>query len=349
MPKPHITMQDIADSIGCSVMTVSLALRDSGRVGEKRRELIKRTALKLGYRPNPLVSALMASRKNRAHDSETIALFTKFDEPISKWRQKLGFYSELRAGIVERAKELGFRIEEFPTHVTGAPSGPRLTRILLARGIRSIILFPGGGLDREYPDCDWAQFATVAAGFNARHMPVHRTATDYAHGIEICLNELAARGYRRIGFALSKVLDPLVRYAMSGRYLAWREQQPSRSRVPLMEGDTEYPDEQCFKRWVSRHKPDCVLSTADEVGKWLHDLGLRYPDDIGLALTPIRDIKKHAGIDTNTHQVGRAAVSVLARELFHNHLGLPAFPETTYVMSSWQDGPTVHPRLATTV
>lgn len=58
-------MQDVAEAAGVHRTTVSLALRDSPRLPAARREEIKHVAEHLGYRPNPMVSALMASRVSR--------------------------------------------------------------------------------------------------------------------------------------------------------------------------------------------------------------------------------------------------------------------------------------------
>ncbi|WP_314688179.1 LacI family DNA-binding transcriptional regulator [uncultured Bifidobacterium sp.] len=60
------TMQDIADLAGVSKATVSLVLNhhDAGRVNPETAEFIRRTADKLGYRPNQLARSL---RTNRTH------------------------------------------------------------------------------------------------------------------------------------------------------------------------------------------------------------------------------------------------------------------------------------------
>lgn len=338
-------MADIAQAVGCSTMTVSLALRESPRVSAEKRQTIREMAEKMGYRPNPLVSALMMSRRKPTRERETLALFSKFDDRIESWQDYHPFYTDLYEGIAERADELGFRVEEFATHLPGAPSGDRLTMILRTRGIRGIILFPGGGLDRDYPECRWEHFATVAASFHARQMRVHRTATDYALGMNACLEELVRRGYRRIGFAVSRVLDPEVSYAESGRYLSWREQQPTRYRVPLVPGDSIRPGKDEFLAWFEKYKPECVLAPHANAPRWLKNAGYHVPNDVGVVAVPLRDAKNHAGLDARTHDVGRMTVSVLARELFLNHYGLPSVPEASYIAGTWRDGPTVRPSL----
>lgn len=61
---PMITMKQIAKATGVSVSTVSLVLnnRDRGRIKPETARLIRRTAKRLGYRPNPLARSLRTSK-----------------------------------------------------------------------------------------------------------------------------------------------------------------------------------------------------------------------------------------------------------------------------------------------
>ncbi len=335
-----VTMKDVARMAGCSVMSVSLALRGSSEVSAELREKIRALAKTAGYRPNPLVAALVASRRKRTR--EVIAVLTKFDEPIRSWKEPHEFYSDLHAGLVERADELGFLVEEFPVHGGHPPTGGQLTRILRARGIRGVVLFPGGGLERDYPDCDWRHFTVVAAGFHARAtLPVHRTSTDYMEGMNACLTELQKRDYRRIGFAFSHALDANVGYTISGRYLAWREQQPREMRVPLVSGWEVLPSRDNFVRWFRRYRPECVMTTDSAVMGWLREIGVRVPGEAGVVAVPVRHLTGHAGMDARTHEVGRGTINLLARELYLNHAGLPTTPEVSLIAGTWRDGATV--------
>lgn len=59
----HITMADVARAAGVHQTTVSLALRSHPRIPENTRKRIQQVAEEMGYRPNPLVSALIAQRR----------------------------------------------------------------------------------------------------------------------------------------------------------------------------------------------------------------------------------------------------------------------------------------------
>ena len=59
------TLRDIAKDAGCTNATVSLALRESPRISPETRARVREVAAKLGYRPDPMLSALAAHRWKR--------------------------------------------------------------------------------------------------------------------------------------------------------------------------------------------------------------------------------------------------------------------------------------------
>jgi len=61
--KPEVTLADVARKAGVHRATVSLSLRNHPRIPVATRERIRAIASELGYRINPLVSALMQSRR----------------------------------------------------------------------------------------------------------------------------------------------------------------------------------------------------------------------------------------------------------------------------------------------
>ena len=60
MGKPTVRLKDIADRTGFSVNTVSLALRDSPRIPEPTRQLIREAAEALNYLPNQIAKSLVS-------------------------------------------------------------------------------------------------------------------------------------------------------------------------------------------------------------------------------------------------------------------------------------------------
>ena len=53
MKQSRVTLRDIADTVGTSISTVSLALRDDARVSEKLRRTIQSTAARTWVQSEP--------------------------------------------------------------------------------------------------------------------------------------------------------------------------------------------------------------------------------------------------------------------------------------------------------
>ena len=92
MPRRQIQtvrMAEIAQRLRVAQSSVSRALRGDPRIGLELRGRVQEMAAKLGYAPNPLVSALMATRRRRgaAGAVEVIALITNYGGR-EDWRTK---------------------------------------------------------------------------------------------------------------------------------------------------------------------------------------------------------------------------------------------------------------------
>src|SRR5947209_15920972 len=90
MASRQITLRDIAAKAGVSVMTVSRALRNHPNLASDTRARILQLADRLGYRPNPMVSALMRYRGagRRAPAELALGFITNFDTRDG-WKKSL--------------------------------------------------------------------------------------------------------------------------------------------------------------------------------------------------------------------------------------------------------------------
>lgn len=103
MPKPNVTMQEIADRLGVSLKSVSLAVNGTGRLSQKTRERILQAAREMGYRPNFAARSLVTRR------SCLIGVLLPYSNS--------SFFGDIMTGIEKKAHEHGFML------LLGNPSG----------------------------------------------------------------------------------------------------------------------------------------------------------------------------------------------------------------------------------
>lgn len=331
-------MQTIADAAGVSRMTVSRALRNHPESSAEIRARIQKIAEDLGYRPNPLVAALMANLRAAREPSQgqTLAFITGFDQRDG-WRR---FPSVVRFfhGASGRAERQGFRLEHFWAFEPGQ-SGKRLSRILVARGIDGLIVAPRPRAHFEL-DLDWNRFAAATLEFTLEKPELHRASNDQFRTLLLTLEELKRRGYRRAGLVLLDREDEVNRLWRAA-FLLHRDLH--RRVVPPVFLH-EY-DESAFTRWFTKHRPDAVVGMSSDLPDWIRKLGLSVPDDVGFAHLNLQEdhIGRFAGVDQRHQLVGAVAVDLVTGQLYRNERGIPEVPRVLLLEGAWVDGPTLRP------
>lgn len=333
-------MQQIADVAGVSRMAVSLALRNSPKISTQTSRRIRAIADELGYRPNPLVSALMTQLRHARETKRTSTIaYVTTDETEDGW-QRPGPFVAFFEGARRRAEQLGYTLERWWLQRPGV-TPERFCEILAHRDIHGMIvapLPPGGGC----PEVGWCDFAAATIGFSLTHPNLHRASNAQYTTILTALNELEKLGYRRIGLAMKAETDARVEHRWSAGMLVYQQKLAAADRVPLLLTDENF--ERGFATWLSDHQPDVVLTHEAQVLELLQGRGLRVPEDIGfafLALTAERHLE-WAGMDQNAELVGAAALDLVDAQLRRNERGVPKVPKTLLIPGFWLPGPTVH-------
>jgi len=331
----RVTMAMLARRLGIAESTVSRALRGETRISETTRQAVLVAAAELGYRPNPLVSALMSSRKRREGTAEagTLALVTDYRDSEG-WRAKdvcIWEYEGMRA----RAEETGFRLEEFPM-ADFCHDGAKLTRTLLARGIRGVLL--GFTRDRrELASISLENFSAAGLSTYFREVPLNRANFHGFFNVALAMEEMGNLGGRRIGLVVPELNNRVSGYLWSGAALDWQRRLPENSRcMPFI---AEAGDEESgFRTWLKRERPDSLLVYKLPVKSWLSKLGLRVPEDIQVAYLyrTCQEMTDWPGIDGNLKMVGAATVDLVIEGLHTNRLGTPPHPKEVLIKGEWR-------------
>ena len=333
------TMRDLARVLGLSAATVSRALRNDINVSAENRETVQRTAREMGYQLDASASQAYARlRVKRALKcSPIIGVITSYLNE-AEWRKNVHFVRFMEH-IRSRAAQLGYEIEAFSIKTPGM-SSRRLTSILLARGIRGLIIAPdlraGGHLS-----LDLNHFASAACTHVLWRPDLHRVVTNAYHDALLALRTLSRLGYRRVGLASFWGNEKSTGHQNTGAYYQSAATGVIEEPLPV-HVESRFGGEQ-FLAWLRTHRPDAVLTTHPEATlKALDALNLRPGIDIGLAglgVTPA--IEQWAGINKHADVFDAAVVELVVDQINRNEYGIPKHPRILMFAGSWVDGPTV--------
>jgi LacI family transcriptional regulator len=338
-------MAEIAQRLKVASSTVSRALRDDPRIGPVLRQRVKDLAAKLGYAPNPLVSALMANRRRRgsAGAVDVIALVTNYGGR-QDWRTKDVCRWQFE-GIQRRAKALGFRIEIFALSEFGGDIA-RLQAALRARSIRGVLL----GFSREEDAAlrfDSTGFCVAALSAYFGGVVADRANFHGFFNVQLALSEMHTLGYQRIGLIVPELNNRISNNLWSAAFLDWQRRLPKRDRLePFVPGENATPAE--FSDWLYRNAPDSLLVYKFPARTLLARRGIHVPDDIGLAhlYRTTQEMRDTAGIDGNLDAVGAAALDLVVERLYANSTGPTEHPKEVLIKGTWHGGATLPPRAA---
>ena len=330
-------MHQIAKQVGVSVATVSLALRDIGRMSIETRAKIKAAARALDYAANPVISKAcsMARRSHTANYRETIAFLIEW--PM----EEAGYYQRaLYEGAQDRAALWGCKLEAFVMSPKRTEQ-KRLSRILVARGIRGLIIAPRLWDMHPRLHLEWAHFAPVQI-FNTVWNPAnlhHIGTTDYSRFLE-AMHLLKRVGYKRIGMAIEPRQDYHQRGVFNAAYLMLQSKLPASRRIPSLLSFGPW-GQATLKRWLERYKPDVLyIHQNPDILNWLKNLGLRVPQDISLFCENAQEAHI-SGLRRDYVTLGRSAVEMVWLLLGNNNLGLVGNPYCWLVDELWQAGTTL--------
>ncbi len=323
-------------------MTVSRVLRGAPKVAPMTRERVLEAADALGYEPDPHLARLMQTVRSRKKIGLR-AVIAVIREHVPEDGLLGPSYQYVPVeDIRRRAHGHGYAVEEFFLGKDGL-TPKRLQQVLHARGIEAVIVSPQS-MQLPCSELDYSPFAAVTFG-NAMQQPaLHMCAGNMTLGIQNAAEQLSARGYRRIGVAVTQWIVNRSQFGYTGGLFHWQLGLPPEDRVPLLlfpENDISRGYD-AFHQWMSDHRPDALITFDTHVPGWLKQLGLRVPEDIGFVAhdwTP--KMSGLAGIYQRRDHLAAAAVDILVSQLSQHEHGVPEVPRQIMTPPQWVDGPSV--------
>lgn len=333
------TLADIARKIGMSTATVSMAMRNNPRISRKTRARVKKAAKALGYRPDPLLAALVA-RKNCGRTARTFANLAVIIDDRWRLQPHAGeWVDHVLAGMRAACAHLGYELEVFYlVKDFGKMSNP--DRFLYARGIRGLIIpaLREGDLKLQL---EWDRYTVVALGAHPCSHGFHRIGTDFFAGMGVVCEELAKLGYHRVGLAHSYQMESTHRFEWIGALSKETYLQPKRLKLVPPHLPRAFSKDS-FLGWIAKYKPECVLSNEKEGLSYLRAAGIRVPNDIGFVLlSTTRPSEKITTVITDYALLGDLCVTQLHGCLLRGDSGISSRQKETLICPVWTHWDTV--------
>lgn len=327
-------MKDVAREAGVHQTTVSLSLRGHPSIPRSTRDRIRVVADRLGYRPNPLLSTLMSVRRQGRLSlrGSTLAFLTSYNTRDG-WRRSAN-YHHLFEEMKTRAAELGYQLEAFWLMEPGMTSA-RMRRILLARGIRGILVCPLSS-SLQSLDFDFTDFAAVALGYTLRFPKLDQVAVDYYGIMQMAIANLRERGFQRIAFFTSSDIDRRVNHLSLGAFLAERKICSRGLLEPLICGSR---GQISIRDWIARKKPDAIITSVHEEYQLLHRMMADSRESVGpqLYVVDAHSATRQPGVVQSIEDQARAAVDLVTSRVERAEFGPPHRPQAILVRGSWRN------------
>lgn len=326
-------MATVARAVGVATSTVSKALREDPTIPVARRREIQRVAKAMGYRPNPMVAALMARlhTRRRRDDPYHIAWLDLWHDD----REAAGAtdFNLMLRGAIQRADQLGYQIQVH--HVVRDGTSPaRLRQVLISRSQWGVVIPPVPQGSMHYP-LDMEGLTGVTIGTSLHSPTMHRVAANLYQGGQLACRQLREDGHHRIGLVLSPSMNERVEGKWLAAYLAEQFQWPRAQRLPPLLVSAGEADQ--FYRWLSRHKPDVILIAELHVEHWISSKaksGISAPPTAWLRMLKTRP-KETRAIDTGPEKMGAAAVDLVVGQIHRNERGNPDAAHTLLLDGVW--------------
>lgn len=265
-----VTLQDVADAVGVSRMTVSNAFNRPGKLSEALRATILETASTLGYSgPDPSARALARGRSGTVGLLLTVSLGEAFRDPVS---------TEFLVAVGDALAERSLALTLVVTAGEGSPVGQELPM----DGAIVYVCDPG--------NLDWLHQRAIPV-VTVDQAPLTGTPAvnvDDTGGARTGAQHLLDLGHRRIGI-LSPGPGDGIRPAAQ-RLAEWRATltaagaDPVVAHIPAAPAAAAYHAAQALLD--SPDRPTGLLCFSDVYAahaiRAAEDLGLRVPDDLSV-------------------------------------------------------------------
>ncbi len=309
-----ITMADIANALGISKASVSFAMNGSPKISPKLRKKILSTAKKMGYKKNPVLSAVLSNLKNKESNGYfgSIALINA--NPKRDAFIKYPIFAKYANGVKAEAEKLGFSIFEVWLHSPNL-TPTKLKDILDARGINGALILGhtnSNDFSKEYIDV-LKTLKILSIGVKMTNFDTDCVCADKFRIAYHATKKVISLGFKRPALVLSEEIDSIVEGRFSGGFMSAQLLLSEKNRIPpFLKLNLAIKKPKIFSDFISKYKPDVILSFSEHTNERLERINAKIPSEIAqIRLESTSETDVWNAIDLNYEAVGATAMKQL--------------------------------------
>ncbi|WP_255568019.1 hypothetical protein [Ruficoccus sp. ZRK36] len=300
--------------------------------------MVLRIADELGYRPDPQMVKMMAYMRTSKRHRQVEKLAFIWLDALRKNVNRNPYARRILGGVMSRAEELGYGIEEFYAEDDGL-SMARLSTILDARGISGVMVSPLHYHTSYRLDLRWERFSTVVIGRGQVGPALHQTGPDHYQGMARAMKNLIQLGYRRIGMCVSGGSLERQDHRWEGSFVIHHPLGITKAASLMLVAPSLRARD--VDTWIRKTKPDIILFQGEQVHSLLAQRLKTERWDLPCATLdwlPEFEEAGLAGLNQQNEISGANAVDLVTADLLRNQRGVPREPKVVLCEATWVHG-----------
>jgi len=321
--KERVSQKDIARELGVDASTVSLALRGHPRISAETVERVRAAAERLGYRPDPALASIAASRWQGRRSVTGVVLAFLVDSRLDE-EVEIKLYEE---GIRRQAELLGYRVTTF--YWDEFPSVHAFWRVVQTRGIRGVLV----GQSRAALDAglfDEQVAPVVHCGF-LREVQGEMVRPDLRLAVkETCQRVL--QHYERVTCFLPIERELVSDHSILGAaYVAESVQDVGGISLVVAAQTPQRADLKALRD----SRPEAIITINERHAEYIRGNWKSANKRPIYTLHTLPPFEGKRGMDLRLEAIGRAAVNLLEMKMRRLPLSTASFRQTLLIEPRW--------------